>query len=164
MNSSHIAVPFRKAHLTLTIAEAQQLLENLQVQLESARVHQEGLQRPRISDDGYLDLHAFYEFFVQLYPDRNLLRSHAGRLFGRLAAVARFDQVAFVAVCKKCGRNTKDDCPEGNYLHMSCAEDLKLEVASLKEHSEDFLQKKIHQVGRAVREDFKILLRALRET
>jgi hypothetical protein len=163
VNSNHIAVPFRKAHLTLTVAEAQLLLENLRLQLESAHLRQEGLQRPRISDDGYLDLDAFYEFFVQLYPERNLLRSHAGRLFGRLTAAARFDQVAFTALCKKCGRNAKDDCPAGNYLHLSCAEDLKLEVASLKEHSEDFLQKKIHQVGKAVREDFKVLLQALRE-
>ena len=163
MNNGHLVVPFRKTHLTLTAAEAQQLLENLQIQLESARIHQETLRRPRISDDGYLDLDAFYEFFVQIYPDRNLLRSHAGRLFGRLVTAARFDKVVFNVVCKKCNRHIKDDCPAGNYLHMSCAEDLKLELASLKEHGEEFLEKKIHQVGPAVKEDLKILLEALRE-
>lgn len=163
MNNGHITVPFRKTHLTLTNTEAQQLLEDLQVQLENARAHLETLQRPRISDDGYVDLDAFYEFFVQFYPDRNLLRSHAGRLFGRLTTAARFDKVAFHVVCKKCNRTAKDDCPAGNYLHLSCAEDLKIEIVSLKERGDEFLKKRIHQVGPAVKEDFRILLRALRE-
>ncbi len=159
MHSQKIVVRVPRGTLTLSLAEAEQLLKDLQeVVGRTAELQQHLL--PVHTSKAYITHESIYAFFSQIYENPAELRNHAGKLHGRLTAGAQSRLIHLDVRCRACHETTPrssrgfDRCCKADALVDRSH--LEIGVASLLLLKTDAF-KKVGAVGSSVLNDFALL-------
>jgi hypothetical protein len=114
---------------------------------------------PRIKD-GYLSREAIDDFFLQVYPEANLLVQHAGGLHTRLVNAVWFNAIDLDMRCQHCrGDIRTPSCISKIPNHMGEMERKNMEilVSSLSNLSAQQFEVAAKRVGPAALYDFELL-------
>lgn len=151
-----VTVFVKHQQVTLTLAEAEKLLEELQRGIRHARNTTDELLPPELTADGYLTRKALDRFFDQVDGvDRSI---HVGKLFARITSVACTGGTGINVVCRDCGRLIHEmrRCPASNNSHL-VATDLMIEASSLKANAEKFISAGYRNVGPVMANNLRLL-------
>ena len=160
MNS--ITVPIKGENVTLTLIEADKLLNTLQTMLVRFRDREamDELMSPVLTENGYITRMAMDAFFAQIYPDNPAeLANHSSKLFNRVAAAAYSGGSGINVVCRDCSKLIHEQrfCPVLERSHLVLTRNLMVEAVSLKEKAELFISTGYRNVGTAIINDLRIL-------
>lgn len=155
-----VTVSVKHEPVTMTLTEAERLLEELQRAIKRARSATNELLSPRLTCDGYITHSAMYEFFGQVYePNGADLRIHAGKLFSRITRAAYSGGSGINVVCRDCHRLIHEirQCPVTCNSHMIANVNLMIEATSLQKNFQAFIDAGYKGVGAAMINDLRML-------
>lgn len=162
---ANVVIPYSNGRrLVLTEQETEELIANAQAALREHRARAEDLS-PIEKHDGYITRDDVYTFFSQVYPQRDMLRIHAGRLFGAIVHASLGDKHAttpFKVLCGLCGASVTENYPQAGRRHYYRNYDPYLvEVESLRTNVEHFMSQDVELATRSIKDDLTLLLRYL---
>lgn len=155
-----VTVTVKHELVSMTLTEAERLLEELQRTIRQARSATNELLPPRLTCDGYITRSATHEFFGQIYePNSASLHNHASKLFNRVTQVAWAGGTGINVLCGDCRLLIHDTrrCPVVDKSHLMPNLNHMIEAASLKRNAEKFIDAGHHGVGSAIINDLRIL-------
>ena len=156
---TYIAFELRGQLYLLEPEEAGDAITRLQAAIAESS-HPSGKIEPPALIDGFLTRESVGSFFKQFGIDA----TRSGFVFNLITKVAVAGRVPFNVVCGLCGQHASQPCAgRDSGDHNSKADDLRVEAASLVEHSEAFLGSSVRGLNKGSRSKFKTLLDSLED-